>query len=328
MEDKDWLRIKEALDPEDLARTGHEVHSILERMVGLFCKDMEAATDPNGVSDVCKNLGEALLLVSEKAAEESKMFTKTLAAICLVKPTAEENTMEVPLNFFAKETGKPVIRVLEETGAFVTHHMKKVYTKNDELMASRDAAACRTECTQFFKEMPGYEVVQQFLLNPWEEEEMADEKKVEIQKLLGFVVSKGNKLKGVCQDLQDGACKEFLDMSLTLLKPLTDQIAAEITIVAGVFEHSTTNIKLEGREWTSLASFKVKFLFEAVRTFTEGTLREFLVSIVSKTAPSSDITRIMLSCDAFHAYAPWTQISLHFFTCANLAVCQVLKRGF
>ena len=157
---------------------------------------------------------------------------------------------------------------------------------------------------------------------------MADEKKVEIQKLLGFVVSKANKLKGVCQDLQDGACKEFLDMSLLLLKPLTDQIAAEITIVAGVFEHSTTNIKLEGREWTSLASFKVKFLFEAVRTFTEGTLREFLVSIVSKTAPSSDITRIMLSCDAFHAYAPWTQISLHFFTCANLAVCQVLKRGF
>lgn len=327
MEEKDWLRIKEALDPDDLLRTGREVHAILERMVGLFCKDMEGAPDPNGVSDVCKQLGEALLVVSERASEEAKMLMKTLAAICLVEPMEGENTMEVPLNVFLKDSGKPVIRVLEETGAFVTHHMKKVYAKNDELIGNRDAAACRTECIQFFNEVQGYEAVQ-FLLNPWEEEDMRDEKKAEIQKLLGLVVSKANKLKGVCKDLQDGACKELLDMSLTLLKPLTDQIAAEVNIVAGVFEHGTRAIQIDGREWTSLTSFKVKFLFQVVKTFIEGALREFLASIVSKAAPSSEFTGIMFSCDALYAYAPWTQISLRFFSCANFSVCQVLKRGF
>ena len=327
MEDKDWLRITEALAPEDLERTGRDIHSILERMVGLFSKEMEAATDPDAVSAICNQLGNSLMLVSEKASDEAKMFMQNLAAICLVEPLKGENTLELPLNLYLKETGKPVIRVLEETGAFATHHMKQVYAKNDELIGNRDAADCRTECVQFFKEMPGHEVVQ-FMLNPWEEEEMTDEKKAEIQKLMALIISKAKKLNGVCMDFNDDACKELLDMSLTLLKPLTDQIAAEITIVAGVFQHDTTTIQVEGREWTSLTSFKVNFLFQVVRTFTEGTLRTLLTNIVTKMAILTDINGIMLSCDAFHGYAPCTQISLNFFICANLSARLVLREAF
>lgn len=250
MEAKNWQLVAELTS--SFTETDQECSEILEKVVGVYMKQLEGDKDEVEEVVICKDLSDTLTIVGQKSDEDSKEAALNLAAVCSMTPLTTQQTLEVPLDAVMAGAKAKIYRVVHDSAPGVGI-LKRCVAENKRLVAKRDASASLADAGAFFTH--ALETIDS--MDVFSDLKKCSDKKTETKNFMIELASRAAAFDSVASDsaLTGDALpttKAFLAVIDRICAPMISALSATSLQTAGFFGKNV-QLSLTHPLWKTLA---------------------------------------------------------------------------